>query len=161
MSRWQWLQLIGFQAYWLIAVLGQNPMTWLCLALLGLHFYFTPTLKRDLWVLPLAIPGMIVDGLLTRLGFFQFDSVPFWLGLMWFGFVLTLGHSQRWMYRVPLALLPILGAIAGCCAYLGAWRLGAVEFLYGPVTAALVIAIAWAMLLPMMVLMDKRLRTTP
>lgn len=158
MSKWQWCQLIGFQAYWMIAVLGQNPMTWLCLALLGLHFSFSPSPKRDLWILPLALPGIIVDGLLTRLGFFQFDDFPFWLGLLWVGFVLTIGHSQRWMYRVPAALLPVLGAIAGCAAYLGAWRLGAVEFLYGPLTVALVIALAWAVLLPSMVMFDKRLR---
>lgn len=159
MSQWQWFQLIGFQAFWLVAVLGQNPLAWLCLVLLGLHFYFSPSPKRDLWILPLALPGMMADGLLIRLGFFQFDHYPFWLGLLWIGFVLTLGHSQRWMNRVPLPLLPLIGAIGGSAAYLGAWRLGAVEFLHGPVTATLVIAIAWAMILPMMVVMDKRLRT--
>src|SRR5690554_7619146 len=96
MSKWQWAQLIGFEGFWLFAVVGQNPLAWLTVLLLVGHFVFTPSRAVDIRILGLAAIGVSLDALLTLIGVFVFDQTPWWLLLLWVGFVLTLGHSMRW-----------------------------------------------------------------
>src|SRR5699024_10707671 len=101
MSRWQWLRLLGFQGFWWVAVLGENSGISLLIALLALYSIASLTRRTDLKVLPLALLGWALDGLLTLVGVFSFTAWPLWLGLLWLGFVLTLGHSLRWLRGWP------------------------------------------------------------
>ncbi|MBM7454343.1 hypothetical protein HNR62_000167 [Oceanisphaera litoralis] len=158
MSKWQWTQLLAFEGFWLLAVAGQNSWSLLTVLLLGLHFVFTPSRRADIRVLWLALLGMLVDLLLTLMGVFVFEQWPLWLGLLWVGFVLTLGHSLHWMRQFSCWLLMITGALAGASSYLAGWKLGAVSLPLGFWTSAVILALLWSALLPLLVRLDQRLR---
>ena len=161
MSRWQWFQLLGFQGFWWVAVLGENSGISLLIALLALYFIASPTRLTDLKVLPLALLGWALDGLLTLMGVFSFTSWPLWLGLLWLGFVLTLGHSLRWLRSWPRYAQAAVGAVAGTASYVAGWRLGAVNLPLGLVMSVLPLALSWGALLPWLILWDQRIRKEP
>ncbi|WMC09363.1 DUF2878 domain-containing protein [Oceanimonas pelagia] len=158
MSKWQWTQLVAFEGFWLLAVAGQNTWAWLTAALLGVHFAFTPSRRADVRVLWLAVLGMATDALLTLSGVFAFSHWPLWLGLLWVGFVLTLGHSLVWLRRFSRPWLALTGAVAGASSYLAGWKLQAVALPLGFWPSALVLALIWSGLLPLLVVLDQRLR---
>ena len=159
MSKWQWAQLVGFYGFWLLAVMGQNSLAWLLSLLILAHFVFTPSRTADVQVLSLALIGVAVDGLLTWGGVFAFSQWPIWLLLLWVGFVLTLGHSLRWLAARPVWQQALLGAISGPSSYLSGWRLGAVELPFGPwLTIALLVPV-WALLLVVLVRLDTLIRS--
>ena len=159
MSKWQWAQLVGFYGFWLLAVMGQNSLVWLLGVLILAHFVFTPSRTADVQVLSLALIGVVVDGLLTWCGVFAFSQWPIWLALLWVGFVLTLGHSLRWLAARPVWQQALLGAISGPSSYLSGWRLGAVELPFGPwLTIALLVPV-WALLLVVLVRLDTLIRS--
>ncbi|MFH7566508.1 DUF2878 domain-containing protein [Oceanimonas smirnovii] len=158
MSKWQWTQLLAFEGFWLLAVAGQNPWAWLTAALLLVHFVFTPSRAADIRVLLLAALGMAVDGLLTVTGVFAFSHWPLWLGLLWVGFVLTLGHSLVWLRRFSWPLLALTGAVAGATSYIAGWQLQAVALPLGFWPSLMILALIWAGLLPLLVRLDQRLR---
>ncbi|MDP5291497.1 DUF2878 domain-containing protein [Oceanimonas sp. CHS3-5] len=158
MSKWQWTQLVAFEGFWLLAVAGQNPWAWLTGALLLVHFTFTPSRRADLRVLWLAALGLGVDALLTLGGVFEFSHWPLWLGLLWVGFVLTLGHSLVWLRRFSWPWLALTGAGAGASSYIAGWKLDAVVLPLGFWPSALILALIWSGLLPLLVVLDQRLR---
>lgn len=157
--NWQLAQLISFQIFWLVSVIGQNKWIWIAALLLIAHFVFSPTRKTDLLVLPLALIGMTVDGLLILSGIFQFDTLPLWLGIIWLGFILTLGHSLKWLRKLPLVALIPIGALAGTSSYLAGWKLGAVSLPEGLLASSLTLIIIWSGLLPLFVKLDNSIRT--
>ncbi|MBL1378228.1 DUF2878 domain-containing protein [Zobellella iuensis] len=159
MSRWQWIQLLAFEGFWLLAVAGQNRWLAPVVLLLLVHFVFTPSRRADSRVLSLALLGLAVDGGLAWAGVFAFDHPPWWLALLWAGFVLTLGHSLVWLRGFAPWLLALTGALAGASSYLAGWRLGAVQLPLGFWVSALVLALVWAALLPLLVRLDRRLRS--
>lgn len=78
---WQWAHLLGFNLYWLLAVKWQQPGP--LLALLLLHFLFSPSRQRDWRLIPVALAGSLLDALLWRLGLFDFKAgFPLWLALL-------------------------------------------------------------------------------
>lgn len=158
MSKWQWAQLVGFEGFWLLAVAGQNATAWLLGLLLIGHFMFTPSRTLDGLVLGLAGIGMALDALLTWTGVFVFGQWPWWLLLLWMGFVLTLGHSMRWLSRMRWWQLMLIGAVAGPSSYIAGWRLDAVILPLGIWLSLLVLIPVWALLLPLLVQCDQRIR---
>lgn len=155
---WFWFQFLIFQALWLVAILGGNEWLALCLILLAIQLFASPS--KDWRVMPIALVGISVDTLLTLAGLFQFDQFPVWLGLLWIGFILTLGHSLAWLQRLPRLSLAPIGAIAGTASYLAGWRLGAVDLPLGLLPSSAALALAWAILLPALVTLDNRIRRT-
>lgn len=158
MSRWQWSQLIVFQLLWFVAVLGKNDWVILGILILSLHFILSPQRRSDWRVIPIALLGISVDSLFTISGLFAFESFPIWLGVLWIGFVLSLGHSLAWMRRLPYWMVALIGAVTGTLSYIAGWKLQAVEFPQGYLLTSGVLAIAWAVMLPSMVLIDHKIR---
>jgi hypothetical protein len=158
-TRWFWIQLVLFQALWLICVIGQNDWILLALMMLGVHFMFSPVAKQDVRVLSLALIGISIDATLTMTGVFEFGAFPFWLGLLWIGFSLSLGHSLGWLKKIPTVLLIPMAAVMGSVSYLGGWKLDAVELPFGVITSMLLLALIWACLLPLLLKLDTRLRS--
>ncbi len=156
--RWFWLQLILFQGLWFIAVIGQNQWLLVGVVLLVLHFIFTSSPTRDWRVLPIAAIGMVMDALLTQFGVFEFSHTPYWLALIWIGFVLSLGHSLHWLNHLPHILLIPIGAIAGTLSYLAGWRLNAVELPLGWLQSSMILALSWAVILPVLVVLNDNIR---
>ncbi len=158
MSKWFWAQLIAFQILWFSAVIGRNEWIILSLLLIAAHFMFTPSRGTDWRVIPIALIGITVDTMLTWGGFFVFETLPLWLGLIWIGFVLTLGHSMSWLRKLPTLMLVPIGAVAGTMAYLAGWKLEAVELPMGLTWTIATLAILWAILLPLLVQLDYKIR---
>ncbi len=156
--HWFWIQLLLFQCLWFIAVIGQNQWLLAGVVLLVLHFIFSNSRTRDWRVLPIAVIGMIMDALLTQLGVFEFNHFPFWLGLLWVGFILSLGHSLNWLNHLPRLLLIPIGAIAGTLSYLAGWKLDAVGLPMGVVQSITILAISWGMILPLLAVLNERIR---
>ncbi|MBC8212981.1 MAG: DUF2878 domain-containing protein [Gammaproteobacteria bacterium] len=159
MTRWLWIQLVQFQALWLICVMGQNDLILLALLMIGVHFMFSPAVKQDMRVLPLALIGISIDATLALSGVFAFGAFPFWLGLLWAGFSLSLGHSLVWLKKIPTVLLIPMAAVMGPASYLAGWKLDAVELPFGVSTSMLLLALIWACLLPLLLKLDTRLRS--
>lgn len=158
MSRWKWSQAVWFQLLWFSAIVGGNSWLGVCLLLLGLHFLVTPTRRHDFCVLLLAVIGIGVEMALLATGVYQFEAFPYWLLLLWSGFVLTLGHSLDWLRRVPLAACCLLGACAGLSSYYASWRLHAVAFPNGTLETLTTIAMIWSLILPLLVKLDRSVR---
>lgn len=158
MSAWQWQQLIGFQIFWLVAVLGGNHWLWVCALLLGLHFIYSPARRDDLQVIPLAVAGIAIDSVLTLTGVFQFNHWPFWLALLWVGFVLTLYHSLRWLRSMPVYAQSLFGALGGTGSYLAGAKLNAVHLPLSLPVTLVVLSCLWALLLPGLVKADAYVR---
>lgn len=158
MRAWIWAQLIAFQLLWFSAVIGRNEWIIIPLLLIAGHFIFTPSRGTDWRVIPIALIGITVDAILTWSGVFVFDTLPFWLALLWVGFVLTLGHSMRWLRNLPRLLLVPIGAVVGTASYLAGWKLQAVELPMGLTMSIATLSILWAILLPLLVQLDYKIR---
>lgn len=158
MKYWLLIQALLFQGVWLLCIFGGNQ--WLAVALLLLlaHFAVSPSKIADCKVLLLALVGITIDGLLMLAGVFYFDQLPFWLAVLWLGFVLNFGHSLQFLRRLkPIGLMSV-GAVSGCYVYLISCYLGAVSLPMGTVVSGLLIAAVWSLSLPFYVLADKHIR---
>ncbi len=120
---WQWAHLLGFNLYWLLAVKWQQPGP--LLALLLLHFLFSPSRQRDWRLIPVALAGSLLDALLWQLGLFDFNAgFPLWLVLLWCGFALTLSHGLRWLRPLPRWQQGLFGMVGGGLLLCGGRRHG-------------------------------------
>ncbi|SIQ86610.1 Protein of unknown function [Aeromonas sp. RU39B] len=148
-KRWRWGQLLGFNLLWTLAVTGA-PLPWLA-GLLLLHLVFSPSRRRDVALIPLAIGGFVLDLLLWRVGVFGFASWPWWLLFLWIGFIWSLPHGLSWL----LAWRPLWQAAMGACfgpfAYLMGARLGDIHLPLGTVPTLCVLALIWSLLLPVLI----------
>lgn len=146
---WQWAHLLGFNLYWLLAVKWQQPGP--LLAILLLHFLFSPSRQRDWRLLPIAVVGCLLDALLWQLGLFRFPSgFPLWLVLLWLGFALTLAHGMRWLLRLPLWQQALFGVFGGASSYVAGAAMGAVNLPWGIGISTALLAVIWMWWLPVL-----------
>ncbi|MGN5137808.1 DUF2878 domain-containing protein [Aeromonas sp. 164P] len=139
---WQWAHLLGFNLYWLLAVKWQQPGP--LLAMLLLHFLFSPSRQRDWRLLPIAVAGCLLDALLWQLGLFRFASgFPLWLVLLWLGFALTLAHGMRWLLRLSRWQQGLFGMVGGTSSYVAGAAMGAVHLPWGIGISAALLAVIW------------------
>ena len=158
MTFWHWFQPVNFQAIWITTVLGGNQWLAVPLFLICLHFIISPCPQNDIKILPLALLGIAQDATLTCFGFFEFLQLPFWLLVLWLGFVLNFGHSLIFLRRLSVFWLIVIGAVAGCYSYMASWKLDAVILPFSVASSALVLGICWAMMLPALVKFDLHIR---
>ena len=152
-----WAQAIGFQALWFNGILGMNQWLPAGIILLIASVAFSPKRAQDLRLWPIALIGFLGDLLLTQVDFFSFEQPPIWLATIWLGFAFTLNHSMNWLFSIKLPLQAMVGGIAGAMSYLAGARLGAVELPLGTLLSAAILSSYWAILLPTIVLLSKRL----
>lgn len=154
---------LGFQVVWVLSLLGAaRGFAWVAAASLLVfatwHLTTTTTLRADLATAAFATAlGIAVDSLFIRWHVLSYAAplpsdgfAPFWIVGLWIGFALTLNESMRWLHgRYMLAAL--LGAIGGPLSYLAGVRLGAAELQSAPQVAVPVLALAWAVAVPLLV----------
>ena len=146
---WPWMQLLGFNLFWFMAVAWQQPAP--LLGLLALHGLFSPQRRRDLRLLPLALAGCLLDALLWQLGLFEFAAgFPVWLVLLWLGFALTLAHGLRWLVVLPRWQQALIGGFGGASSYLAGAAMGAVHLPWGLWISGSVLAVIWMAWLPVL-----------
>ena len=147
-SPWIIAQGVGFQLFWFSCVLGQNNWLFLSVPLLASHFIFSPQRARDFKILSLAIIGISIDFALTLSGFFIFSTPPFWLALLWLGFIISLDHSLQWLAKLPPYIQALFGGIAGCLSYLTGEKFSAVDFGFSYSTSVVILLCIWCVLMP-------------
>lgn len=146
---WPWMQLLGFNLFWFVAVAWQQPAP--LLGLLALHGLCSPQRSRDLRLLPIALAGCLLDALLWQSGLFEFAAgFPLWLALLWLGFALTLAHGLRWLVVLPRWQQALVGGLGGASSYLTGAAMGAVHLPWGLWISGSVLTVIWAVWLPVL-----------
>lgn len=162
-----WINVAGFQIGWFTCVLGgAHGMPWVgtavALGVVAIHLYLAPVRYREaLLMLFAAIFGFVIDTLLIRGGWLEFSSgiiapgtAPHWIVALWMIFATTLNVSLKWLKNRWLLAVGV-GAIGGPLAYYAGAKLGAVT-LSDPITAPAVIGVAWAVAMPVLLLVADR-----
>ncbi|GFD72390.1 membrane protein [Tenacibaculum sp. KUL113] len=145
---------LWFQSIWFIAILGGQPLEWALVTLIASHLYFCKEWITELKLMAFCVTiGVGIDGVNTWFGVFEFNNesqitlIPIWLVAIWCGFIGTLRHSLRFMTTKPW-LITLASGISAPLSYLGAMRLGAVEFPLGVWTTSILISISWMLMMP-------------
>ncbi|WP_415903309.1 DUF2878 domain-containing protein [Neptuniibacter sp. QD29_5] len=160
MSERFWVNAIGFQLVWWLSILYGNDAVIVVSFIICLHliFHSDPVLETCI-VFSLAALGFVVDSVLTLYGVFEFDNSsfpPFWLLLLWMGFVATLRHSLAF-FNNRLLLSALVGAIGGSSTYIAAAKLGAVSLGFSMLSSFLILAAIWLLLFPFLMYFSHRL----
>lgn len=115
-------------------------------------------------VLGIGLVGTLVDTIQAFFGVFVFESgywsywvVPFWITVMWMQFATLFHYALSWLAGRYL-LAAILGSMGGPAAFLTGERLGGVVFPYGQAYSLSVLAVVWAVVLPVVVWISYRTR---
>lgn len=162
------INILGFKIGWMSSVLGgAREMPWLgpavLLAVLVLHLRQAnrPDLEFGL-ALACGIIGVWFDSILAASGWVAYPSgqlapniAPYWIIAMWMLFATTLNRSMSWLKGRP-ALAAAMGAVTGPLSYYAGSRLGGIEFV-SPVAATVALAVGWALIMPVVVLLAERL----
>lgn len=123
------------------------------LAQMLVHLGLSPFPGREaLWALVVGGLGWGLDSLLGIGGVYTFPSAlaPVWLLCLWIAFATTIEPGLIW-FRGRLAWAALLGAVAGPFSYEMGARLGALHWGVTPPLGWAVLALVWAVALPLMV----------
>lgn len=163
MERTQIFNLIFFNAVWFACVLGAaNGMGWLgplvLVAFAVWQLSISHVRASDLQLLLVAgAVGWLIDTAYIQSGLLSYaspapsvDVAPWWILALWFNFALTLNHVLRWLQNRFL-LAAAFGAVGGPLAYYAGVRLDAVYFEATAMNALVVLAVAWALVTPLLV----------
>lgn len=165
--RWLIANIVLVQAGWFACVLGAaHGLPWLgtlgMLAILAWHLSHAsrPLLEVKLVMATVAL-GIVLDGTLLASGAARFPNgqwftllTPHWMMALWAEFAMSLNVSLRWLkHRAGLAAA--LGAVAGPMSFLAGMRMGAVQIMH-PAVALAMLALGWAVLMPLLLALSKR-----
>jgi len=81
-------------------------------------------------------------------------AAPYWILALWALFAAQFNTTFGWL-KSRMLLASVLGAIAGPLSFRGGVALGAVRFAQ-PFAATVTLAIGWAVLLPVLILLSRR-----
>ena len=146
------INLAIFQVGWLLAALSLPQSAEFMALLVIVHFALSPSLKSDILLLLLALPGVVMDQLLISSGILLVDQpvIPAWLTVLWLLFALAIGHSLSWLQRLPLLAVVVVGAVAGPLSYLAGQKLGALSLAQPEMTSLAIMAACWGVILPLL-----------
>ena len=165
------VNLVLFQVGWFSCVLGAaHGVDWFGPVVVAAWVSLHVALQRDrraeaFCVVAAFVLGYATDGLLVLGGAIEFhgDSAAFeptrgWMLALWVNLAATLRLALGWLQGRP-ALAAILGGVSGPAAYFSAAELDAVS-IPEPVAQGLsLIAVAWAIALPILFWISRRVRS--
>ena len=150
---------LSFQCIWWLGVLYQNQFIAISILFVFFHFALSKNKKSDLLVLlGVSTLGIVVDISLIHFGVFEFATTPWWLGLLWCFFALTLNSSLAFAHKLRLPLQLILGGVSGSLSYLAGANFGAVVLPFGTIYSAIMLAVIWSALFPVSMTIAARLK---
>jgi hypothetical protein len=169
-AAWQSVRLVaGSQGAWFACVLGAaNGTPWVGVvvtaAWAAAWVVGRGRRRADLAFLSyVGALGYLVDSIIVSAGAFGFPDAahlggpsPLWMVALWVGFGTTL-RTLGPLLPLPWAAMA-LGAVAGPLAYSGGVALGAAHFGADTVTSRVVIGAAWAVAMPLLVALERRVR---
>lgn len=168
MSKWAPVIYFGLgQAGWFACVVGAaRGQSWIGIlvvaVLIALHLLRVarPFDEAKLLVSVMLIGGiwdssLVSAGLLTYPhGTLVEGSAPGWIFAMWMLFAAQFNTTYQWL-KTRIGAAAILGATAGPLSFRAGAALGALRFAK-PWPAASALAIGWAVLLPLIVILSRR-----
>lgn len=127
-------------------------------AMIALNVSLAERRSRELGIVALALAiGLAVESLHVGIGGLRFAAPgpvpggpPAWIVLMWGAFATVVSVSLGWLGERPI-LTAVLGAAGAPLSYLAGARLGAMEFGAGEAAGLGLIALTWAVALPVLV----------
>ena len=169
MSRSIITNILLFQLGWFACVLGgAHGYTLLgslvAVGIILFHCYRATDKSSEIRLLVLAFSiGFIFESIVTWQGLARYNHgqfydviAPHWMIFMWPLFATTLNLSMRWLKNLAPILTGLFGAVFAPLAYYAGYKLGAVE--YDDIVLSLgIIAVAWAVLLPALVMFSVKL----
>lgn len=170
---WTVLNVLGFQAVWMVSVVGAGRGYWwpgLIVAVLFASFTLAYSSQRqqDLRTLGIALPvGFAMDTILVQSQCLQFASpyplpglAPVWIMALWLGFALTLNHSLRSIYTKAMPTF-LFGLLGGPVAYgIATLRFEAMSVQGSTLQCAIWIGLVWGLGLSAIRWLDLRSTTT-
>jgi hypothetical protein len=150
------INILGFQAVWLLSVYGAGTGLWLpgvfaALLFAALTLLLSRDRNRDLRTLAIALPiGFAMDSLLAQSPYLDFaspypwaDWAPAWIMGLWIGFALTLNHSLKSIYRKALPTF-LFGLLGGPLAYgIASLRFGAMTVESDMLACVVLVGLVW------------------
>jgi hypothetical protein len=156
------LNLLLYQLGWFCCVLGASwgsPVVGAVAAssLVAIHLLLARARKSELLLIFAAgLLGLVVDSLLQGLGglTFKADSgwpfwLPLWVPVIWAQFATLFHYALYWLSGRYL-LAALLGALGGPLAYWGGINLGAAEISGKPTLSLFLLAVTWAVVMPVL-----------
>ncbi|TDO95854.1 DUF2878 domain-containing protein [Marinomonas balearica] len=161
---------VGFQLLWFACVLLGDWAALLCTFLyLFFHRRYLQTSNAEfVLMIVFLVIGCLWDGLLIHLGVLVFpnDSLlfgvlpPLWLLCLWVSVATMLSHCLRFVAGRYL-LATFLGFVSPVLSYIGGAALSDVEIGAPFELSVLMIAIGWAVILPLGFLLSQKLHLIP
>jgi hypothetical protein len=165
------INLIAFKLAWVSTIFGgANGLPLLgpvaVAVAVAIHLSLAPMPSRELMlILFTGAIGMSWDSMLVTAGWLVYPTgnfaaglAPYWILGMWMLFATTLNVAFRWL-RSRLALAAGMGAVFGPLSYFAGSTAGAVT-LVEPVAALVSLGMAWALLMPGLVILARELDGT-
>jgi hypothetical protein len=162
---------VVFKFAWLSTVFGgANELPYLgvlaVLIAVAIHLRLAPEPSRELTLIVMTgVIGVAWDSVMVAAGWLAYPSgtlvaglAPYWILAMWMLFATTLNVTFRWLHN-RLWMAALLGAVFGPVSYLGGSAVGAVV-LIEPVAAMTALSVAWALLMPGLLLLAQQLDGT-
>jgi hypothetical protein len=152
------INAVCFQLVWWSGVIAQNQLIILSILLIIGHFVLSNSARHDALLMGVGgAIGIVVDSLLVWFGVFEFNIIPYWLAILWCYFALSLDYSLAFFKTLPLWLQSILGGVFGCLSYLTGAKFDAVVLPLGYEKSALILALIWSGLFPVLLWVSKRI----
>jgi hypothetical protein len=160
---------IIFQVCWFACVIGAaNNLGWLGPLLvlitvpLQIHLLTENHRAEIFFVIICSISGffletlMIIANVYTPVDQGWGQVCPPWMAALWFNFALLVSISLAWL-KDKYTAATILGAVAGPVAYWGGEKLGALTVAATFRSGYLILAVVWALALPLLIYLHDRL----
>jgi hypothetical protein len=162
---------IAFKLAWLSAMVGgARALPGLVIigvfTAIAIHLWRAAEPRRELTLIVLTgFIGLAWDSVMVAAGWLSYPNgvivaglAPYWIVAIWMLFATTLNVTFRWLHD-RLLLAALLGAVFGPASYLAGSAAGAVE-LVEPLAALLALGVAWAFLMPGLLLVARQLDGT-
>lgn len=142
---------IWFEVVWFCAVIGNYSLQTVTIALVAATLLFS-AFKLPLNWFKCAIVfavGLAIDYGNFALGIFEFqsDRFPVWLVALWAIFVWYTYFLYPLVSQYPLALVSVVGGIAGTLSYVAGESLGAVSFGTSVIMTTGILLIEWTLII--------------
>jgi hypothetical protein len=148
-------------AAWGFPLLGAG----LALLLVLIHLWLASERVAELRLIGVAILlGVVVDSSQQAFGVFSFKPdalglwLPIWVFVIWAQFATLFHYALSWLAGRPFVAV-LFGLIGGPLAYGGGIRLGAAEFGPNPMQSLLILALVWALVVPLLAWLSSRIGT--
>ena len=161
--------MLGYDAGWIACVLAASSGRWwlslpAVLVIVVIHIALAPRPKREvLSILVVTAIGACADSALAAMSLISLNahpglSLPFvlWIAALWANFAPLLTTLLAW-FRRHLVLATLLGATSAPVAYFGASKLGAIEIAQPQSILYAAVAVEYAILLPLLLLISGRI----